>query len=452
MTVALKDRWFDDFAVGEQFEFGAYVVSEDEIIDFARRYDPQPFHLDHDAAKASHFGGLVASGWMTSAVLMRLLCDHFIPRQSSMGSPGVDEVRWLKPLRPGDTVRARVEVDRDAGVAEQARPGCDPLPAPTAEPARRGGDVDARHGHVQEAADRFMSDIGDDATLARRIAAYLSAETGRSVTVDGVRRFPVGFSWLTYGVAVRGLDGPAEQDLILRLGPDDGLFAPYSALPQVLAMQALQGTAVPVPQAWWHSDDPALLGAPFLFCEKAAGAAVVPWVSPTEPPLPDDYRRALGTQFIDALAALHRVPWSGRPVAQLTPGITTHNAAQLTVDHLAAQITAGRCVPTRWPSGACAGCVTTPRWHRTWPSCTATTAPATSWSKAVSSPPSSTGSWCTWATRTRTWAGPACRCTRAAAPTSAAWPNPSGSTGAMASRWASRSTWARCTTTRCSTS
>jgi acyl dehydratase len=110
MTVALKDRWFDDFAVGEQFEFGAYVVSEDEIIDFARRYDPQPFHLDHDAAKASHFGGLVASGWMTSAVLMRLLCDHFIPRQSSMGSPGVDEVRWLKPLRPGDTVRARVEV------------------------------------------------------------------------------------------------------------------------------------------------------------------------------------------------------------------------------------------------------------------------------------------------------------------------------------------------------
>lgn len=110
MTVALKDRWFDDFSVGEQFEFGAYVVTEEEIIDFARRYDPQPFHLDHAAAKASHFGGLVASGWMTSAVLMRLLCDHFIPRQSSMGSPGVDEVRWIKPLRPGDTVRARIEV------------------------------------------------------------------------------------------------------------------------------------------------------------------------------------------------------------------------------------------------------------------------------------------------------------------------------------------------------
>ncbi len=120
MTVPLKDRWFDDFAVGELFEFGAYVVSEDEIIDFARRYDPQPFHLDHEAAKASHFGGLVASGWMTSAVLMRLLCDHFIPRQSSMGSPGVDEVRWLKPLRPGDTVRARVEVTETR--ASQSKP------------------------------------------------------------------------------------------------------------------------------------------------------------------------------------------------------------------------------------------------------------------------------------------------------------------------------------------
>ena len=120
MTVPLKERWFDDFAVGEQFEFGAYVVTEDEIIDFARRYDPQPFHLDLEAAKASHFGGLVASGWMTSAVLMRLLCDHFIPRQSSMGSPGVDEVRWLKPLRPGDTLRARVEVTETR--ASQSKP------------------------------------------------------------------------------------------------------------------------------------------------------------------------------------------------------------------------------------------------------------------------------------------------------------------------------------------
>ena len=183
-----------------------------------------------------------------------------------------------------------------------------------------------------------MSSIGDDATLTRRVGAYLSAQTGREVEVGALRRFPVGFSWLTYSVIVRGLEGAPEQELILRLGPDDGLFAPYSALPQVLALQALQGTAVPVPQAWWHSDDAAILGAPFLFCEKAEGAAVVPWVSANEPPLADDYRRALGAQFIDALAALHRVPWAGRPVAALTPGITVDNAARLTVDHLAAQL------------------------------------------------------------------------------------------------------------------
>jgi acyl dehydratase len=110
MAIPLQSRWFDDFQVGERFEFGAYEVTEQEIIDFARRYDPQPFHLDHAAAAASHFGGLVASGWMSNGVLMRLLCDHFIPRVSSMGSPGVDEVRWLKPVRPGDVLRARVEV------------------------------------------------------------------------------------------------------------------------------------------------------------------------------------------------------------------------------------------------------------------------------------------------------------------------------------------------------
>jgi acyl dehydratase len=108
--VPLKERWFDDFAVGERFEFGAYTVSADEIVDFARKYDPQPFHLDPEAGARSHFGGLVASGWMTSAVLMRLLCDHFIPPASSMGSPGVDELRWLRPVRPGDALHARSEI------------------------------------------------------------------------------------------------------------------------------------------------------------------------------------------------------------------------------------------------------------------------------------------------------------------------------------------------------
>lgn len=110
MTPPLKQRWFEDYVPGETFEFGDYMVTEAEIIDFARRYDPQPFHVDAAAAAQSSFGGLVASGWMTCAVLMRMSCDHFISTVSAMGSPGVDQVRWLRPVRPGDRLRARVTV------------------------------------------------------------------------------------------------------------------------------------------------------------------------------------------------------------------------------------------------------------------------------------------------------------------------------------------------------
>lgn len=176
-----------------------------------------------------------------------------------------------------------------------------------------------------------LAAIGDDATLARKVAHYLSAQTGATVEVSGLRRFPVGFSWLTYGFTARGLPGAApEQALILRLGSDAGLFAPYTAWPQVWALQSLEGTAVPVPRACWAGDDPAVLGAPFMFCEKVAGAAVVPWVSPSAPPLPDGYRIALGDQFTDALAALHGLDWRGRPIARLEAAaapVTTANAA-----------------------------------------------------------------------------------------------------------------------------
>lgn len=110
VSVPPKERWFDDFFAGEVLEFGDHLVTEEEIVAFARLYDPQPFHLDHAAAAASHFGGLVGSGWMSCAILMRMLCDHFIPPHASMGSPGIDEVRWLKPVRPGDRLRARMQV------------------------------------------------------------------------------------------------------------------------------------------------------------------------------------------------------------------------------------------------------------------------------------------------------------------------------------------------------
>jgi acyl dehydratase len=110
MTLLLKQRWFEDYVQGETFKFGDYLVTEDEIVEFARHYDPQAFHVDPTAAAQSSFGGLVASGWMTSAVLMRMMCDHFISTVSAMGSPGVDQLRWLRPVRPGDRLHARVTV------------------------------------------------------------------------------------------------------------------------------------------------------------------------------------------------------------------------------------------------------------------------------------------------------------------------------------------------------
>lgn len=178
-----------------------------------------------------------------------------------------------------------------------------------------------------------LNPLGDDAALAARVQQYLALQTGHAVTVGTLRRFPVGFSWLTYAVPVTGLDGTRQtRELILRLGPDHGLFAPYSAGPQALAMRSLEGGEVPVPRTYWHSDDPAILGAPFLFCEKMAGSAVVPWVSATEPPLEEGYRRQLGTQFIDALAALHRLDWQQRPIAAMAGDLSTGNAAQRTVD------------------------------------------------------------------------------------------------------------------------
>ncbi len=110
MSVPIKERYFEDYQVGESFEFGDHPVTEEEIVEFARRYDPQPFHVDKDAARDSAFGGLIASGWMTGSVMMRLAVDHLISPLSSMGSPGIDELRWPRPVRPGDRLRVRATV------------------------------------------------------------------------------------------------------------------------------------------------------------------------------------------------------------------------------------------------------------------------------------------------------------------------------------------------------
>lgn len=100
----------EDFREGECIPLPEYTVTEEEIIDFARRYDPQYFHTDPEAARESQFGGLIASGWMTTAVFMRMQCEAFILNSTCMGAPGVDEICWLKPVRPGDVLGGEVRV------------------------------------------------------------------------------------------------------------------------------------------------------------------------------------------------------------------------------------------------------------------------------------------------------------------------------------------------------
>ncbi len=101
---------FDTLAPGDVLDLGSRHVTEAEIIAFARDFDPQPFHIDPEAAEASIFGGIIASGWHTCALTMRLLVDGFLSHAASMGSPGVEQIRWLRPVRPGDTLRAHIRV------------------------------------------------------------------------------------------------------------------------------------------------------------------------------------------------------------------------------------------------------------------------------------------------------------------------------------------------------
>ncbi|MCX5873800.1 MAG: MaoC family dehydratase [Deltaproteobacteria bacterium] len=109
-TTPIEERYFEDYIPGAVHEFGSVTVDEDEIIDFGKRFDPQPFHTDPMAGKQSLYGGLIASGWHSASMMMRLFVDHYLSHVASLGSPGVDELRWLKPVRPGDTLSIRVTV------------------------------------------------------------------------------------------------------------------------------------------------------------------------------------------------------------------------------------------------------------------------------------------------------------------------------------------------------
>ena len=100
-------RYLEDFQAGQVFEVGSHTFTADEIVEFGKRYDPQPFHIDEEAARQTQWGGLIASGWHTIGVVMRLQVECYVNDSASLGSPGIDEIRFLKPVRPGDTITAR---------------------------------------------------------------------------------------------------------------------------------------------------------------------------------------------------------------------------------------------------------------------------------------------------------------------------------------------------------
>ena len=104
------ERYFEDYVAGSVHEFGDFTVTEADVVDFAKRFDPQYIHTDPDRAKNGPFKGLIASGWHSGAILCRLMVDHYISHVASLGSPGVDEMRWLHPVRPGDKLRIRTKI------------------------------------------------------------------------------------------------------------------------------------------------------------------------------------------------------------------------------------------------------------------------------------------------------------------------------------------------------
>lgn len=116
----ITDRYFEDYVEGDIHSFGTIAVERDEVIAFAKRFDPQTIHTDPELAEKGPFGGLIASGWHTCGLMMRLYAEHYLTKVASLASPGLDELRWLKPVRPGDMLSVRVTVLKTA--ASKSKP------------------------------------------------------------------------------------------------------------------------------------------------------------------------------------------------------------------------------------------------------------------------------------------------------------------------------------------
>jgi len=111
-TTTTEDRYLEDYVEGDIHEFGPITITENDITEFGKKFDPQVFHVDPAKAKETVYGGLIASGWHTCSLFMRLFVENYLAGPASLGSPGVDELRWLKPVRPGDMLRLRITVHK----------------------------------------------------------------------------------------------------------------------------------------------------------------------------------------------------------------------------------------------------------------------------------------------------------------------------------------------------
>jgi len=171
----------------------------------------------------------------------------------------------------------------------------------------------------------------DENHVRAGLQRVLRQHIGAEAKIGALKRFPVGYSWLTYGFDASwdSGSGPQRRELILRLGPPDGLFAPYLAAPQFITLQAVRNSGVPVPEVHWYSDSHEAFGAPWFICEKVSGRAPVMWGESFD----DETRAALGEQLADALAALHRFEWRGTAIETLDDGVTVNNAARAQVDY-----------------------------------------------------------------------------------------------------------------------
>lgn len=187
---------------------------------------------------------------------------------------------------------------------------------------------------IVPARDQVAFDPYDGEAIRTQLARYLTQAVG-PIAIGPLKRFTVGFSWVTYGFQAswREDGGLIERDLILRAGPPAGIFGPYKAYPEFVTLRALADSAVPVPRVYWYSDDLSVLGAPFFVCDLVAGDAPIPWTHDGGVVFDDEQRVTLGTQFVEALAALHKFSWQQTPVATIDGTRDIDRTAVDQIDH-----------------------------------------------------------------------------------------------------------------------